>query len=234
MTRSEYLDKLRSELKKNNVADMGDIISEYEQHFAFKLADGYAEEEIAARLGDPEVIASQFDSAKSEAGKGAGFFIKLGLGCTALFEVLFYTLFFAWDLVMAGAAAVFAVLGFCLVFAMNISGLIPYMPYLGSLLLGLSAIGLAGVFGTATVYFFAFLKQMIRASARWHKNVVSGNTLPPLPFHPRFEPKTKRILRNILLWSVLMFGIFFVIAFTVMALQAGALGFWHYWNWFVR
>ncbi len=233
MTKNEYLDKLRQELKKNNVADMCDIVSEYEQHFAFKLADGYSEEEIAAKLGAPESIAKQFDSTKSEASKGAGFFIRLGLGCTALFEAMFYILFFAWDLVMVGATVAFAVLGICLVFAMNISGLIPLMPYLGSLLLGLSVLGLAGVFGTATIYCFAFLMQMIKASARWHKNMLSGNALPPLPFSPQFEPKTKRTLRNVLLWSVLVFGIMFVIAFTVMALQAGALGFWHHWHWFV-
>ena len=233
MTKNEYLDKLKAELKKNNIADMDDIVSEYEQHFAFKLADGYSEEEIAAKLGAPESIAKQFDSTKSEASKGAGFFVKLGLGCTALFETMFYILFFAWDLVMTASTVVFAALGVCMVLALNYHGLIPYMPYSGSLLLGLSVLGLAGVFGTATVYCFAFLKQMIKASARWHKNVISGNTLPPLPYSPQFKPKTKRTLRTILLWSVLMFGIMFVIAFTVLALQAGALGFWHHWSWFV-
>ena len=80
MTKTEYLELLRLELKKNNVADMADILAEYEQHFAFKLADGHSEEEIAARLGAPQVIAAQFDSAgeKQAAGKG-GFFIRTAL-----------------------------------------------------------------------------------------------------------------------------------------------------------
>jgi len=35
---------------------------EEEQHFAFKMADGFIEEEIAAKLGNPAELASQFAS----------------------------------------------------------------------------------------------------------------------------------------------------------------------------
>ena len=54
MTKNEFMTRLASELRKRNVADAADIAEEYEQHFAFKLADGYSEEEIAAKLGSPE------------------------------------------------------------------------------------------------------------------------------------------------------------------------------------
>ena len=60
MTKNEFMTRLASELRKRNVADAADVIEEYEQHFAFKLADGYAEEEIAAKLGNPVSLASQF------------------------------------------------------------------------------------------------------------------------------------------------------------------------------
>lgn len=45
MTRNEFLAQLMSELKKNDVTDAADVVSEYEQHFAFKLADGYSDED---------------------------------------------------------------------------------------------------------------------------------------------------------------------------------------------
>lgn len=51
MTRNEFMTRLSAELRCNHVADAADIEEEYEQHFAFKLADGYSEEEIAAKLG---------------------------------------------------------------------------------------------------------------------------------------------------------------------------------------
>ncbi len=62
ITKNQFLDLLKEELKHNNVPDAEDIIEEYEQHFSFKLADGYSEEEISAKLGDPKSLADQYDS----------------------------------------------------------------------------------------------------------------------------------------------------------------------------
>ena len=60
MTKNEFMTILSGELKKKNIPDALDIIDEYEKHFTFKMSDGYSEEEIAARLGDPAALASQF------------------------------------------------------------------------------------------------------------------------------------------------------------------------------
>ena len=62
MTKSEFMTRLEHELRRRNVADAADVMEEYEQHFAFKLADGYSEEEIAAKLGTPEELAAQFEA----------------------------------------------------------------------------------------------------------------------------------------------------------------------------
>lgn len=56
MKKNEFMTKLADELKKRGVEDADDVAAEYEQHFAFKLADGYSEEEIAAKLGDPVAL----------------------------------------------------------------------------------------------------------------------------------------------------------------------------------
>ena len=48
MTKNEYISALGRELKRLGVPDAGDVLEEYEQHFAFKGADGRTEEEIAA------------------------------------------------------------------------------------------------------------------------------------------------------------------------------------------
>lgn len=70
MKKHEFMARLENELRRRNVADSADVIEEYEQHFAFKLADGYSEEEIAARLGMPEEMAAQF--AETDAPKQKG------------------------------------------------------------------------------------------------------------------------------------------------------------------
>lgn len=61
MTKSEFMTALASELNQRKIADSDDILDKYRQHFAFKLADGYTEEEIAAKLGVPLRLAAQFE-----------------------------------------------------------------------------------------------------------------------------------------------------------------------------
>ena len=53
MTKHEFMTQFTNELHKRHIADAADVAEEYEQHFAFKMADGYSEEKIAAKLGDP-------------------------------------------------------------------------------------------------------------------------------------------------------------------------------------
>lgn len=63
MTRNEFVTQRTAELHKRNV--VADVVEEYQQHVSFKLADGYSEEEIAARLGDPVALAAQFGEAEA-------------------------------------------------------------------------------------------------------------------------------------------------------------------------
>lgn len=72
MTKHEFLERFSRELTHNGVADVADIVEEYEQHFAFRLADGFAEEEIAAKLGDPAALAAQFCGAAATSKRRGG------------------------------------------------------------------------------------------------------------------------------------------------------------------
>ena len=58
MTRNEFVTQRTAELHKRDV--VADVVEEYQQHCSFKLADGYSEEKIDARLGDPVALAAQF------------------------------------------------------------------------------------------------------------------------------------------------------------------------------
>ncbi|HIQ63762.1 MAG TPA: DUF1700 domain-containing protein [Candidatus Avichristensenella intestinipullorum] len=70
MTKSDFLERLAAELKRHHVSEPDEIIDEYREHFAFKLADGYSEEEIATKLGAPGAIAAQYVAAPAEGGRG--------------------------------------------------------------------------------------------------------------------------------------------------------------------
>lgn len=237
MTKNEFMTRLASELRKRNVADAADVIEEYEQHFAFKLADGYAEEEIAAKLGSPEELAAQFestDTAKKVGGSKA--LAVAGLCFVDLFAGLFFVLLAGFGIVLAAASLSFAALAVCLLGNLNIYGLIPTMPYWCGAILALSFVALAVLIAVGCVYYAAFLRQLLRSFARFQHNTLataSGEaTLPALAIHPQFSAKTKRRLRSVALISLALFAACFVLSYIVCTLSAGSLEFWHAWGWF--
>ena len=214
-------------------------MEEYEQHFAFKLADGYSEEEIAAKLGSPKDLAAQFDPASQKKSGVGRFFTIFGLCWLDLFYGIFAVLLASWAVVMASAVMSFGLLGVCLVGNLGVTSpfvTLPEMPYLSALLLGISSLGLAAVCVVGCVYYFAFLRQFCKAYARFHKNALSASrseaALPALAFYPQFAPAHRRCLRAVLLISLVCFGIFLVSGAVVSAVLAGNAEFWHAWNWF--
>lgn len=235
MTKREYLDQLESELTKRNVTDMLEIISEYDQHFAFKMADGFSQEEIAAKLGSPKTLAAQFESGEAPGpGTWSKVPLRIGLGFVALFEEIFFLLLFVFAVGLAAAAIACVAAGVCMAAQIACGGLIPYAPYPGTVILGASLLSFAVLLAAAAYYCLALVRQMGKASVRWHKNMVSNSPLPPLPAYPQFSGKTRRTLRALLLGSIAVFGASFVLGFVVLALQAGTVGFWHAWHWFVK
>ena len=238
MTKLDFMTQLAQELKKRGVSDSDDILEEYEQHFAFKLADGYSEEEIAAKLGAPKDLAAQFiPAAQKKTGVGR-FFTVFGLCWLDLFYGIFVVLLAAWAVVMASAVLSFGLVGVCLVGNLGVLPIVslPEMPYVSALLLGISLLGLAAVCVVGCVYYFAFLRQFCKAYARFHKNALSASrgepALPALPFYPQFAPARRRRLRTVLLVSLVCFGVFLVAGAVVSAVLAGNVQFWHVWHWF--
>ena len=83
MTKNEFLASFQNELQKRHIPDWEDVVSEYEQHFALKQADGFSEEEIAAKLGAPAELAAQFEAADEDgktAASPAAHLIRFGVG----------------------------------------------------------------------------------------------------------------------------------------------------------
>lgn len=122
MTKTEFLSKLETELKKNGIGDTQEIIGEYEEHFAFKLADGCAEEAIAAKLGNPAELAAQFENTtKPEKCGGRKLTTVIGLCFTDLFAAPAFALLWVWELVMGTAAVCFAALAVCLMLGLKVA-----------------------------------------------------------------------------------------------------------------
>ena len=238
MTRHEFLERLTEELKRKNVTDADDIIEEYAQHFTYKLADGYSEEEIAAKLGDPKVIAAQYDTVPAETGRGKKTVTVIGLGAADFFFGVLCVLLCAWETVMAVFTAVCGGVSVGLLANIRVSafGLIPVMPYLCAVILGIAFGALTVLSAVGTIYFFGFICQLMRAFGRFHKNTLasaSGRaTLPPVSVYPQFSAKTRRVLKKTALLAVTVFAVCFVAGFVVCVISAGSFEFWHAWGWF--
>lgn len=237
MTKSEFMTRLSSELRRKNVVDAADVIEEYEQHFAFKMGDGYAEEEIAARLGDPVALAAQFgETDVPRRASGNRPFVVVGLCIAELFAGLFFLLLAAWEAVMVAAGIAFAGLTVCLLGGWNLYDLIPVMPYWCGAILALSLAALAVLIAVGCVYYAAFLRQLVRSFGRFRHNALasaSGEaTLPPLAIHPQFSAGTRRRLRSVALISLALFAACFVLTYAACGFSAGSPEFWHVWGWF--
>ena len=239
MTKNEFMKTLTDELLKRNVADAADVAEEYEQHFAFKLAGGYSEEEIASRLGDPVTLAAQFGEPDHAGQQGKNKpFVFVGLCFADLFAALLFIFLAAWELVMIVAGISFAGLAVCLFGNLNIWNLIPAMPYPCGFVLALSLTALTVLVGIGCIYYGAFLRQLLRAFGRFQHNALASvsdkASLPPLAVNPQFSARTKRVLRSAALLSTVCFAVCFVLSYVISALSAGSFEFWHTWNWLLN
>lgn len=169
MTKNEFLASFQNELQKRHIPDWEDVVSEYEQHFALKQADGFSEEEIAAKLGAPAELAAQFEAADEDgktAASPAAHLIRFGVGAMDVVAALGMVVLVAWLVIMAAFTAVYAVAGICLIFDWNIAGLLPSMPRLCAVLAGLMLLALCSLSAVGTVYYAEFLRQLCRAYGR--------------------------------------------------------------------
>ena len=205
-----------------------------------KMADGYIEEEIAARLGDPTALAAQFDDAEETPEKKGGSkpLVVAGLCFADVFAGLFFILLAAWGLVLAAAALGAAGTAVCLLGKVELGGLLPELPYWCGAMLALTLAALAVLLAAGCVYFCAFLRQLMRSYGRFRKNALASASgeagLPPLPISPQFSPKARRRLRTVALVALALFAACFVLAYFVCALSAGSVQFWHAWGWFAK
>lgn len=231
MTKAEYLERLGKALE-GRVDDLDEILAEYEEHFARKLADGYCETEVVARLESPEILASQFAEDSEKPVKRKRVLAGIGISLLSPFALVFIAALAVFVVIVGGAALAFLALGFCLATGIDPTGLIPAMPYMGSLLLGLSSLALALLSALGTVYSGLYLGQLWKAYFRWARNHLLASARPPLPINPQLQAATRRKFRTTILVALAVMGVSFVAGFAVMAVNAGSPGFWHVWHWF--
>lgn len=244
MTENEFLSRLEAELEARRVPEPEDILGEYRRHFEYKMADGYSEEEIAARLGPPEELAAQFEpetpaKRAKRAGTARAAVTWTGLVFLDIFVLSFFLVFACWVLVVACAAVAAGLTALCLLipFDMQPYVTLPEMPYWCGAIYALALAALAVLSAEGCGYFSRLLVQLCRAYFRFHRNAIAAAAgrpvLPSLPCAPQLAPARRRRMRKVFLVSLIAFVLFAAAAFVTSALTAGAVEYWHVWGWFM-
>lgn len=238
MNKQAYLNELKSHLKTNNVSDIDEILAEYEEHFTRKMADGYSEEEIAAKLGKPKEIALQFAQTAEggEKQRTNKLVVGTGLFFADLFVIPLMVIMYAWVAVLGATAIAAAAYGVALIARPLLPEkilIIPPMPYAVGAVWGVTFLAFGVLAAAAMIYCLRLTVQMGKSYRRWHKNVYSGGKYPPYSMFPLLGDHLRRKLRTVALAALIVFGATFVVGYVIMTVCAGALGFWHTWNWFV-
>ena len=96
MNRAHFMAQLRDGLSGLHHSDIGDILSDYESHFADGAADGRTEDEVSAALGDPARLARELRAEvgfkRWEENRSAGNFVGVVLALLGLATIDFIIL----------------------------------------------------------------------------------------------------------------------------------------------
>lgn len=240
MNKQDFMAELEKQLKERNISDFAEILAEYEQHFIFKLADGYSEDEISARLGHPLDLAAQYTAAdpkKTSRRTGIRMATALGLFFLDIVAVSAIIALLAWVIALGVSAIGFMLTGIFLLVDLNPAGFIPDMPQAGAIIIGIAFLALAILAVMATIYCWRFVLQANKAYWHWHGRclALAGNrpVKPSIAAVPQFRPSTRRTMRRITSITLVVFAVSFLAGYIVLTLLSGAWEFWHVWDWFV-
>ncbi len=238
MDQKTFLDALEQRLVSMNVRAVDEIIEDYQDHFRGKLADGYTEAEIAARLGDPLDLAAQYEAQPGNpAGRDHTRLWKFcGLVLLDILAGLMLLTFWIWIIALGLITVGLLVLAVAVAANAGISAVIPFIPTAGALLLALSLAALSVLAGFGTLYSCKLSVSATRSYRRFHQRVLTRKGQPKPPSRsaaPVSSPRFRRITRRIIGITSFIFGISFMAGFAVLALSAKSWEFWHVWGWFV-
>ena len=234
MNKQEYLNELEKALKAAHVPESTDILTEYAEHFDRKLQDGYSEEEVAAKLVSPKDVAGQFGEIITGGGKlGGKLILAIGLVFADIFVGSFFVVFYAWVVILGAFAIAATGIGIIAATGFSLWNIIPEMPYICGLLLGIAFLALAVLSAFGTEYCRLYVTQMLRGYARWHNGLMGkASTSPPLPLYPVISRKKRRIMRSVTLVALVVFAVAFIACLSSMMLATKSLEPWHIWHWF--
>lgn len=237
MNQKEFIRLLSKALKDNDVTDITEIIEEYNYHFEYKLMDGYTEEEISTKLGNPIDLANQYESTYVSTHRPNKYLSFVSLGIMNFFALNFLLIIAGWIIISFATSLVsFGIFGVLFVGVTPFEWF-PTMPYWCGAIISIWFLSFFVLMIVVTYYSFLYLKQLVKSLSRFNKNTINQvkgtPTLPNIGTTPSLNNKTARIIRKTLQLSLSAFAISIILGYLVCWIVSGNVEFWHAFGWFM-
>jgi uncharacterized membrane protein len=214
MTKQHFIDTLTQGLKKHNIHDVDDIITDYEDYFNQQLALGKTESDIAIKLGDVKTIIS--DYVKSGSKGRAKWFDLVTVGFIAIpMLIILYGLLIVFGLTVLTSWS----LAIYYLFQLDTFAFMPYIPFGIHFVYILLFLVFSLFFFTLTVRFYATTKSMTM-------QYVVKQAIRIGDYH--IKPIYIKLFNISSIISLFLFNL----GYFLSALVAKDFQYWHVWEWF--
>ncbi len=232
MDRQSYLDALKKALLDGGVSDHERVLRQFSEHFDRRLSDGCSEEDIAARLLNPVLVAKRYvcyhgpgkcPSRRSVAARVmladviAALLLLAALCCTAA---------------LLGLTGLLAVLSARLILQLGTPVLFEQLPYWGSLLLGVAGVGIGLLSAMGAFLLIFYGRRGIRDYFCWRRHFLLAPYCPHPPIHPLMGEKRRGRLRLAAKAAAIVSGLALIAAFVLLSAYTGYHPFWEDFGWF--
>ena len=158
--------------------------------------------------------------------------VRAGVVMTDVLMTMAAVLMYCFGVVLTVFGACCAFAGLCLITTLDVTDLIPYMPYLPALLLGLVLIALACGVGIAVKWYFIAISRLCGRYFQNSRMLWRGKQEAEISEKRSgkniVKPREKKLFCMFLGIFAILILAWFVTAFLYTGLEAP----WHYWNWF--
>lgn len=214
MTKDQFLETLKQGLKKHNIKDVDDIVSDYQDYFVQQLALGKSESDIAAKLGDIKGIIQDYIESGTSAKKRWFDLVTVGFVAIPILIIMYGLL-----VVFMGATLATWAIGIYYLFRLDTLSFMPEIPLGVHLLYVLLML-------TWSIFFFSL-------SIRFAATTKSMTTQYLVKQAIRIgDYEIKKIYIKLFNCSLIIGLILFVVVYIISAIVAKDFQYWHVWNWF--
>lgn len=214
MNKTTFIEQLKQGLKKHNINDIDDIVSDYENYFVEQLKNGKSEEDISFRLGDVKSIIRDYAESSSASNKRWFDLVTIGFVAIPVIIMLYGVL-----IVFIGSTVATWAIAIYYLFRLETFSFMPMIPMGVHLIYVLLML-------CWSVFFFTLSVRMAKTLKSMTMQYLVKQTIRIGEYH------IKPIYVKLFNYS-LMIGLgLFVVGYAVSAFVAKSFEYWHVWGWF--